>query len=255
VTDRSIAYRFPAVSVLGGATVLAQIAYPVIHGSARDHLTVAVVVLFALASASHAWASRGARVAFVIVLATAVPGYAVEVLGVHAGFPFGHYAYGPSLGVRVWGVPLVIGLAWTMFVWPAALVARRLVRTLPARVAVGAWALASWDLFLDPQMVAGGHWRWTFPSPHLPGVGIVPLTNYAGWLLVSTLMSLVVQAILGADRDTCDDRWPYALYLWTWVSSSLALAAFLDLGAAALWGGLGMGLVAVPLAVSLARAR
>ena len=50
-----------------------------------------------------------------------------------------------------------------------------------ARVAVAAAALASWDLFLDPQMVDAGHWRWSDPSPALPGVPTVPLTNYAGW--------------------------------------------------------------------------
>jgi putative membrane protein len=100
-------------------------------------------------------------------------------------------------------------------------------------------------------MVAAGHWRWRFPSPHLPGVGDVPLTNYLGWLLVALVISVALQGIL-ATCGPADDRVPYALYLWTWGSSVLALAAFLDLGAAALWGGAGMGLVAVPLALSLA---
>jgi putative membrane protein len=46
----------------------------------------------------------------------------------------------------------------------------------------------------------------------------------------------------------------YALYLWTYVSSVLAHAVFLDLRASAAWGALAMGPVAVPLAVSLWRA-
>jgi putative membrane protein len=45
----------------------------------------------------------------------------------------------------------------------------------------------------------------------------------------------------------------FALYLWTYVSSVLAHTAFLDLPASALWGGLGMGALALPLAVRLAR--
>lgn len=254
MTDRAVAPWFPVVAVFSAATVLGQIAYPLLHGSSRDHLTIVLVVLFTLASLSHAWVSRGGRVAIAVLLATAVPGLTVEVLGVHTGYPFGHYAYTATLGVHVWGVPLVIAFAWTMLAWPAALVARRLVRSLAARVAVGGWALASWDLFLDPQMVSAGHWRWRFPAPHLPGVGQVPLTNYAGWFLVATLISLVLQGILCL-VDDADDRWPYALYLWTWASSVLALAAFLGLGASALWGGIGMGLVAGPLAMSLARRR
>lgn len=203
------------------------------HGSVRDRLTVIVVVLFAATSVSHAWITRGGRVAVIVLLVTSVPGFAVELLGVHTGYPFGHYGYAGTLGLRLWGVPLVIALAWTMFAWPAALVARRLVRSFTARVVVGAWALASWDLFLDPQMVSAGHWHWRYPSPHLLGVSGVPLTDYAGWLLVSALISLVLQAVLHP-RGGADDRWMYGLYLWTWVSSVLALAVFLDLGAAAL---------------------
>ena len=61
-----------------------------------------------------------------------------------------------------------------------------------AFVVGGAAALASWDLFLDPQMVDAGHWRWSDPSPALPGVPTVPLTNYAGWALVA----LVLMALL-----------------------------------------------------------
>ena len=76
--------------------------------------------------------------------------------------------------MSAFGVPLVIALAWPMLAWPAALAARRLAHTFAGRVAVGAWGLAAWDVFLDPQMVAAGHWRWLDPSPQLPGVPAVP---------------------------------------------------------------------------------
>ena len=44
-----------------------------------------------------------------------------------------------------------------------------------------------------------------------------------------------------------------ALYLWTYYSSVLAHAVFLDLPASALWGGIAMGAVAVPVSVKLVR--
>ena len=28
-----------------------------------------------------------------------------------------------------------------------------------------------------------GYWTWAHPHPGLPGIGTVPLTNLAGWLL------------------------------------------------------------------------
>ena len=42
-------------------------------------------------------------------------------------------------------------------------------------------------------------------------------------------------------------------YLWTYYASVLAHAVFLGLPASALWGALGMGLVAVPLTVHMVR--
>jgi putative membrane protein len=43
------------------------------------------------------------------------------------------------------------------------------------------------------------------------------------------------------------------LYLWTYLSSVVGHAIFLDRPATALWGGIVMGLVALPLGVRLAR--
>jgi putative membrane protein len=84
-------------------------------------------------------------------------------------------------------------------------------------------------------------------------VPAVPLTDYAGWFVVSALMSYVLQRVLTSSEEA--DRWPLAFYLWTWASSTLALAAFLDLAAAATWGFVAMGTVALPLARSLSRSR
>ncbi len=234
------------------AAVALQIAYPLTHGSTRDAVTIAVVLTFAAASAAHAVRTLGWLRGGALVLVIMAGGFAVEVLGVHTGVPFGSYAYADSLGPRLFTVPLLLGAAWTMLAWPAAVVARRLAASYLGRVGIGAWALASWDLFLDPQMVADGHWTWSSTAPHLPGVDTVPLTNYAGWLLVSLVVSLLLQAFV--PRPIEDDAVPVALYLWTWIGSVVAFLVFLDgLAAAAGWGALGMGLVAVPLVAQLIR--
>jgi uncharacterized membrane protein len=232
-------------ALLGGAVVALQIAYPLVHGDTRDGLTVLIVVALAAACLAHAAVTRSPRTAAALLLVTAVPGFAVEVLGVHTGVPFGSYEYSTALGPRLFGTPPLIGLAWTMLAWPAAMAARRLVRGRLARIVVGAWALASADLFLDPQLVASGAWTWRFPAPHLPGVPDVPLTNFAGWLVVALVLSAAVQAIAGDGNDSV----AVALYVWLYVGWVVALGVFLDLGAAAGWGALGMGLVAVPVAI------
>jgi uncharacterized membrane protein len=243
-----------AVPALFGAAALAQVLYPLTSGSARDTLTVLIVALVAAASFVHAVQTRGARVAGVLGVVTVAGGFAVEVIATHTGVPFGAYRYSGTLGPRVLGVPVVIAFAWAMLAWPAALAALRLCESFGARVLLGAWALTAWDLFLDPQMVAAGHWRWLHPSPHLPGVPDVPLTDYLGWAVLSLLISVALQSALRGHR-AADDRVPLAFYVWTWASSTLALAVLLGLPSAALWGCLAMGTVAVPVARSLAGRR
>jgi putative membrane protein len=239
---------------LAAGAVLVQVAYPLVHGSARDALTVAAVVLFAAASLTHAAVTRGPRTALAVLAVFGLGGLLVEAVGVASGVPFGRYAYAGSLRPAVLGVPLVVPLAWVMMGWPAYLVGRRLGAGPGTRLAVAAWALAAWDLFLDPQMVAAGHWRWSDPGQALPGVPAVPLTNYAGWLAVAAVMMVTLRAAAGrAAAPAVGDGLPYALYLWTYLSSVLAHVAFFGLPAAAFWGGLGMGGVAVSLLLVLRR--
>jgi uncharacterized membrane protein len=132
-------------------------------------------------------------------------------------------------------------------------VARTLVVRGPAVAAVGAVALTAWDVFLDPQMVAAGHWTWFDTAPGLPLIPGIPLTNYIGWLLVS----VVIMAIL--DRTLPREGFPSApaaaLYLWVYFSSVMGHAVFFGLPGSAITGAVIMGAVAVPFAVALVRRR
>ncbi|MGB2569644.1 carotenoid biosynthesis protein [Micromonospora citrea] len=260
--------------VLLAVLVLAQISYPLTTGDTRARLTVATVVLGYLLSVGHALLSRGPRTAAALVAVATGGGFAIEALGVATGFPFGSYDYSGELGPKLAGVPLIIPLAWTWMAWPAWLAAVRLTtpRTATGGTATGgrpAWArhagrialaavgLAAWDLFLDPQMVAEGYWIWRDATPALPGLPGIPVSNYLGWLLFAVLLMSALRPLAGpavAVTDGRDDPM-LALYLWTYFSSVLAHAVFLALPASALWGAAGMAVVAVPLAVTLLRAR
>jgi uncharacterized membrane protein len=255
VIDRRSVRLLRVVLPLAAGAVLAQVCYPLLHGSARNAVTVVAVLLFAAASLAHAAVTRGARTAVAVLALLGGGGLLVEAVGTASGVPFGRYAYAGSLGPALLGVPLVVPLAWVMMGWPAYLAGVRLGTGTAARLAIAAWALASWDLFLDPQMVAAGHWRWSDPSPALPGVPAVPVTNYAGWLAVAAVLMAGLRAAAGpaAAAGSTRDGLPYALYLWTYGSSVLAHAVFFGAPAAALYGGVGMGAVAVPLAVTLSR--
>ncbi|MEV4755475.1 carotenoid biosynthesis protein [Micromonospora sp. NPDC049559] len=266
--------------LLLAALVLAQIGYPLTGGTGRDRLTVATVVLGFLLSVGHALLSRGPRTAVALVAVTGAGGLAVEAVGVATGLPFGGYAYSGDLGPRLAGVPLVIPLAWTWMAWPAWLAAVRLTGGAQAgaarhtgavragtnrrtggaragavgRIGLAGLGLAAWDVFLDPQMVAEGYWTWRNPHPALPGVPGVPVGNYLGWLLVAVaMMALLWRTAAAPARVTTPDDAPmHLLYLWTYASSVLAHAVFLDLPGSALWGALAMSALAVPLARGVA---
>ncbi len=235
---------------LAAATVACQIAYPLIEGTGRDRLTVATVVVTFAAVAAHAVARFGMRAAGASIGVVLAVAFAAEVVGVHTGFPFGDYDYGNGLGPELAGVPLVVPAAWGMTAYPALLVARRLTpRGGPLTALVGGWALASWDIFLDPQMVEEGYWQWANPDPALPGSPDVPLTNYAGWLVVSVLLMAVLDRVVPPSDS--GDLLPGLLYLWTYAAQVLGNLAFFDRPAVALLGGVAMGAIALPYARSL----
>jgi uncharacterized membrane protein len=146
----------------------------------------------------------------------------------------------------VLGVPLIIPLAWTWMAWPAWLAAVRVARGRVARVVLAGAGLATWDLFLDPQMVAEGYWRWHSPTPALPGVTGIPIGNYLGWLGFALLLMTVLSTVLKTEPQH-DDLSMYGLWLWTYFSSVLAHAVFLSLPASAAWGGVLMGAAVLPL--------
>ena len=237
-------------AALAGTTVLLQVAYPLLSGRPRDLLTIATVLAFFLASASHAVLHRGARWAAAYVLVTAGTGLLVEAVGTRTGVPFGDYAYADSLGPQVLGVPFVIPLAWAMMAYPCLLAGQRLAAGPVGAAVLGGTALAGWDLFLDPQMVQAGHWTWSGVQLSLPGSPDVPVSNHLGWLAVAVLMLGALQLL---PRRPADDRVPAALLLWTWASSVLAFAVFFGRPTTALVGAVGMGLVVVPYARALWR--
>ncbi|MEU4426407.1 carotenoid biosynthesis protein [Actinoplanes sp. NPDC024001] len=233
-----------------GALILAQICYPLTSGELRAGLTVATVLIGVLLSVAHAFLSRGPRAAAALIGAAGIGGFAVEAIGVATGFPFGTYDYSGELGPKLLGVPLIIPLAWTWMAWPAWLAAVRVTRGRAARIALAAAGLAAWDLFLDPQMVAEGYWRWHDPVPALPGLAGIPVSNYLGWLGFALLLMTALSANIVSGLGKKDAPM-YALWLWTYFSSVLAHAVFLDLPASALWGGVLMGAAVLPLVLRL----
>ncbi len=237
--------------LLAATTVAAQIAYPLADGAWLRRVTIATVVLFFATCVTHALVHRGPAWALGLVVVTAGGGLAAEAVGVRTGLPFGDYSYAGTLGPSVLDVPVVVPLAWTMMAYPVLLAARRLTRRWV--VPVGALGLVAWDVFLDPQMVDDGHWTWADPTPALPGVDGVPLSNYAGWLAVGAAMMLVLTVVL--PRDRADESVPATLLVWTWVGYVIGNLYWFGTDSVALVGGVALGLLVLPYCWALWQSR
>ncbi len=148
-----------------------------------------------LATAARRWGPQRAGAALAgVATATA----AVERVGTATGVPFGAYGYSAALRPQVAGVPALVPLAWFAMAVPAREVAHAALggRTGPGRrVVVGAAALTAWDLFLDPQMVGEGYWRWARRGRYRG----IPLSNFAGWFLTGLGVMALLEVLLPPD--------------------------------------------------------
>jgi uncharacterized membrane protein len=229
--------------------VATAIAYPLTDGAARDAVSWAIVLLGATVSVAHAAVSRGWRTGLAVLGLVAAVAVLFEALGLATGFPYGEYSYSDELGPTLLGVPFLVPLAWLMMAWPSWVLAAWLApRSRPARVLVAAYVFAGWDVVLDPQMVQAGYWRWAHPSPGLPGIGTVPLTNLAGWLLAGLVLMTLLDLLARPARPGTSDAAPLLVLSWMTLGGALAHAGWLGLPGSAAWA----AVLALPVLAAVA---
>ncbi|SEP61809.1 bisanhydrobacterioruberin hydratase [Natrinema salaciae] len=131
--------------------------------------------------------------------------YAIELVGVRTGWPYGTFEYGIRLGPMLGGeIPLALPLFFVPLVLNAYLLtllvlgdrARRVLPRLLAAIA----AVVAVDLVLDPAAVAIGFWAYVPPGDYYG----VPVSNYRGWLLSGTVAVVLVD--LAFDRAALLER-------------------------------------------------
>ena len=229
-----------------GLTIALQISYPLIDGEALRLVTIATIYAGALAMVIHGHLSYGAKYSTRYLPITALFGLGIEVLGVHTGWPFGVYEYDPSLSTQLFGVPLVVPFAWVMMVHPALVAARRIANTWV--FLYGGALLAAWDLFLDPQMVAAGRWKWEVTGSHVPFTPDIPLSNPFGWLLAGIIIIALLHKVLPRERrkEPASLVAVDVLLLWTLFGGFVGNLFFFDRPGLAVFGTVIMGSILTP---------
>ena len=226
--------------------ILLQISYPLIEGEALRIVTIATVFVAAVAMVVHGHLSYGFKYSSRYLPIAYAFGLGIEVLGVHTGWPFGVYEYDPSLGVQLFGVPLIVPCAWVMMVHPCLCAARRIAGNWV--FLYGGALLAAWDLFLDALMVGAGRWTWEVPGAHVPFTPDVPLSNAFGWLLSGLVITGILHLILPRERrkESASLVAVDALLIWTWFSGFIGNLFFFDRPGLAVFAGFVMGVILTP---------
>ena len=226
--------------------ILLQVIYPLVNGEALRLLTINVVYWGAGAMLLHALLAYGTRYAITYFFFTFLFALTIEHVGVVSQWPFGNYSYSGDLGLKIFEVPLVVSFAWIMMAHPVLTAARRIAGNWV--FLYGGIALAAWDLFLDPMMVAEGRWTWVVTGAHVPFQPEIPLSNTFGWLLSGMFLIGVLHLITprekrkgGATFRTTD-----IFLLWTLFSGIIGNLFFFDRPGIAFFAGGIYGMVFAP---------
>jgi bisanhydrobacterioruberin hydratase len=108
-------------------------------------------------------------------------GFGMEVLSTSTGIPFGHYTYGQPLGLKLAGVPLLIGVLWALL----ALGATSLLRAITPgwlRIMLAALLLTGFDALMEPAAIGLDFWGWEG--------GVISDRNYIGWFATGLLVCM-----------------------------------------------------------------
>jgi bisanhydrobacterioruberin hydratase len=126
-------------------------------------------------------------------------GFAIEVWGVASGIPFGSYYYGESLGFKLLGVPLTIGMNWAALCFASAIIVNSFLRFTPLKIIVGGALPVLVDVFIERVCEKLDFWYWTETN-------LAPIQNYTTWYLCSLLFVAVFIFVLKSQRN------PFAKY-------------------------------------------
>ncbi len=136
--------------------------------------TVFLIALFPINSS---------RNIFLFTLAFLI-GMSSEWIGVHTSWLFGSYFYGENLGVKLGGVPLLIGVNWAVLSLISADLVHKLNTSKYTKALFAASIMVGLDLFMEYSAASLDFW-------YFEG-GLAPLKNYLSWFAVAFVIQLLI---------------------------------------------------------------
>ncbi|WP_127846422.1 carotenoid biosynthesis protein [Psychroflexus aestuariivivens] len=119
----------------------------------------------------------------IIFISIAILGFIVEALGVNYGWFFGDYSYGENLGVKISGVPILIGINWAVLTFICAQISHFFKINWLIKVFIGTILMLILDFLMEFNAPRFGFWEFENSS--------VPLSNYIAWFGFALLFNFI----------------------------------------------------------------
>ena len=117
------------------------------------------------------------------LIASSIPffiGFFMEYLGVNYGLLFGTYSYGDNLGIKIWGVPIMICVNWALLTFITADLSRLIHKNIIARSLLGGLLMMFLDIIIEVSAPRFDYWQFVN--------NIVPLKNYIAWFVIGSVV-------------------------------------------------------------------
>ncbi|WP_245681390.1 carotenoid biosynthesis protein [Arcticibacter eurypsychrophilus] len=108
-------------------------------------------------------------------------GFMIELIGTRTGLVFGRYHYGSTLGIKLVGTPLMIGVNWILVIYSAGMLLSALrIRNFYLFLLIGASLVTLLDYLIEPVAIQFDYWSWDS--------AVIPMQNYVVWFVFSALL-------------------------------------------------------------------
>lgn len=105
----------------------------------------------------------------------------LEIAGVKTGQIFGRYNYGWVLGIKLFEVPVIIGLNWALVLAGAIGLIEKSAFPVIIKIIIAGILATAFDILLEPVAVKLGYWSWQD--------NYIPLQNYLAWFFIASFSS------------------------------------------------------------------
>ena len=131
---------------------------------------------------------------YLFILFVFLTGYSVEWIGVHTHCLFGNYTYGKNLGLKLSGIPLIIGINWVVLILVTHSISLKFLNHRIFTPVLAAIFMVGLDFLIEPVAIKSDYWSWQ--GNH------IPVFNYVCWFLISLIIHFIYQKIRLTEQNT-----------------------------------------------------